>query len=46
MIKTIPTGLRLSAAPPGYRYVYVDGDVLLMNATSRVVADVIKRLLD
>ena len=46
LIKTIPTGLRLSAAPAGYRYVYVDGDVLLMNATSRVVADVIEHLLD
>ena len=46
LIKTIPTGLRLSPAPPGYRYGYVDGDVLLVNTTSRVVADVIERILD
>ena len=42
----VPAGIRLSAAPAGYRYVYVDGDVLLIDSATRVVADVIENLLD
>jgi len=46
VIVGLPSGLRLSAAPAGYRYVYVDGDILLIDAASRLVADVIVNLLD
>jgi len=46
VIVGVPSGLRLSVAPAGYRYVYVDGDILLIDAASRLVADVIVNLLD
>ena len=46
VIDPVPSGLRLSAAPAGYRYAYVDGDILLINAASRLVADVIVNVLD
>jgi len=46
VIVGVPSGLRLSAAPAGYRYVYVDGDILLIDAASRLVADVIVNVLD
>ena len=42
----VPSGLRLSAAPAGYRYVYVDGDLLLIDTTTRLVADVIANIFD
>ena len=42
----VPSGLRLSVAPAGYRYTYVDGDILLIDAASRLVADVIVHVLD
>jgi hypothetical protein len=44
----VPVALlpRLSAVPAGYEYVVVDGDVLLMNAASRVIADAIVNLFD
>ena len=44
VIADVPAGLRLSPAPAGYRYVYVDGDVLLINSATRVIADVIQKL--
>ena len=48
VIEPVPRVLlpRLSVAPAGYRYAYVDGDVLLINAASRLVADVIIDVLD
>lgn len=46
VIGSVPSGLRLSPAPAGYRYAYVDGDILLIDAVSRLVADVIVNLLD
>jgi Ni/Co efflux regulator RcnB len=46
VIGAVPSGLRLSAAPTGYRYAYVDGDILLIDAVSRLVADVIVNVLD
>jgi hypothetical protein len=46
VVADVPSGLRLTAAPAGYRYAYVDGDVLLINSTTRVIADVIQNLLD
>jgi Ni/Co efflux regulator RcnB len=46
VISAVPTGVRLSPAPAGYRYAYVDGDLLLINATSRIIADVIANALD
>ena len=46
VIVGLPSGLRLSTAPAGYRYAYVDGDILLIDAASRLVADVIVNLLD
>jgi Ni/Co efflux regulator RcnB len=46
VIGSVPAGLRLSAAPVGYRYAYVDGDILLIDAASRLVADVIVNALD
>jgi hypothetical protein len=46
LIKSVPTGLRLSAVPTGYRYAYVDGDVLLIETSTRLVADVIENLID
>jgi Ni/Co efflux regulator RcnB len=42
----VPSGLRLGPAPAGYRYAYVDGDILLIDAASRRVADVIVNVLD
>ena len=48
VIEQVPKVLlpRLTVAPAGYRYAYVDGDILLIDATSRLVADVIVSLLD
>ena len=46
VIGSVPAGLRLTAVPVGYRYAYVDGDILLIDATSRLVADVIYNVLD
>ena len=46
VIGRVPSGLRLRAAPVGYRYAYVDGDILLIDAVSRLVADVIVNTLD
>ena len=34
---------RMTPAPTGYRYVTVDGDVLLMNTASRLISDAIVR---
>ena len=44
VIGAVPTGVRLSPAPAGYRYAYVDGDLLLLNAATNVVADVIDHI--
>lgn len=46
VIGSVPSGLRLRAAPAGYRYAYVDGDILLIDAVSRLVADVIVNVLN
>ena len=35
---------RLEPVPPGYGYVQVDNDVLLMDMTSRVIADIVNDL--
>lgn len=37
---------RLRPAPPGYEYVIVDGDVLLMKTTTRLIVDAIVAILD
>lgn len=37
---------RLTPTRAGYEYVVVDGDVLLMNRTSRLVADAIINIID
>ncbi len=37
---------QLAPVPPGYGYVRVDNDVLLMDMTNRMVADVINDLTD
>ena len=37
---------RLAPVPPGYGYVRVDNDVLLMDMTNRMVADVINDIND
>jgi hypothetical protein len=42
----VPSGVRLRPAPAGYRYAYVDGDLLLLDTTSRIVADVIQNIFD
>ena len=41
-----PVVQQLEPVPPGYGYVRVDNDVLLMDMTNRVVADVIGDLYD
>jgi Ni/Co efflux regulator RcnB len=48
VIEPVPKVLlpRLTVAPAGYRYGYVDGDILLLDAASRLVADVIINVLD
>jgi hypothetical protein len=48
VVERVPTVLvpRLRTAPPGYEYVWVDGDVLLMETRSRRIADAIAALLD
>jgi hypothetical protein len=48
VVERVPTVLvpRLRTAPPGYEYVWVDGDVLLMETRTRRVADAIAALLD
>lgn len=46
VIGAVPSGLRLRAAPPGYRYAYVDGDLLLIDTTTLLVADVIAGILN
>ena len=46
VLGSVPSGLRLRAAPEGYRYAYVDGDILLIDAATRLVADVIVNALD
>jgi hypothetical protein len=37
---------RLTPVPVGYQYVVVDGDVLLLNSTSRLVVDAIRHLVN
>jgi hypothetical protein len=48
IVERVPVVLvpRLRPAPAGYDYVVVDGDVLLMDTTSRLVADAIVNLID
>lgn len=46
VVSDVPSGVRLRPAPAGYRYAYVDGDLLLLDTTSRIVADVIQNILD
>jgi hypothetical protein len=48
VVERVPTVLvpRLRTAPPGYEYVWVDGDVLLMETRTRRIADAIAALLD
>lgn len=46
VVTDVPSGVRLRPAPAGYRYAYVDGDLLLIDATSRIVRDVIQNILD
>ena len=48
VVERVPTVLvpRLRTAPPGYEYVWVDGDVLLMETRTRLIADAIAALLD
>lgn len=48
VVERVPTVLvtRLRTPPPGYEYVVVDGDVLLMETRSRRIADAIIGLLD
>lgn len=46
VIGAVPSGIRLSRAPVGYSYAYVDGDILLIDAATRVVADVIENIID
>ena len=37
---------QLAPVPPGYDYVRVDNDVLLMDMTNRMVADVVNDIVD
>ena len=37
---------QLAPVPPGYDYVRVDNDVLLMDMTNRMVADVVNDIND
>ena len=48
VVESVPPVLlpRLRPAPVGYQYVVVDGDVLLMATTTRLVADAITRIFD
>jgi hypothetical protein len=48
VVERVPTVLvpRLRTAPPGYEYVWVDGDVLLMETRTRRISDAIAALLD
>ena len=46
VIGDVPSGVTLRPAPAGYRYAYVDGDLLLLDAGSRIVRDVIQNILD
>lgn len=48
IVERVPVVLipRLRPAPVGYDYVVVDGDVLLMDSTSRLIADAIINLID
>src|SRR5262245_23700213 len=48
VVERVPTvlGPRLRPAPAGYEYAIVDGDVVLMRTTSRVIADAIVNLFD
>jgi hypothetical protein len=48
VVERVPTVLvpRLRPAPAGYEYAVVDGDVVLMKTTSRVIADAIVNLFD
>lgn len=48
VVERVPTVLvpRLRTAPPGYEYVLVDGDVLLMKSSTRMVVDAIVAILD
>ena len=47
VVERVPAVLvpRLRTAPPGYEYVWVDGDVLLMKTSTRLVVDAIVALL-
>ena len=44
----LPTVLapQLRPAPAGYQYAVVDGDVVLINTASRVIADAIAHIFD
>jgi hypothetical protein len=48
VVERVPTVLvpRLRTAPPGYEYVVVDGDVLLMRTNNRTIVDAIVAVLD
>jgi len=48
VVERVPAVLypRLRTPPPGYEFVLVDGDVLLMKTSSRVIVDAIAALLD
>ena len=48
VVERVPTVLvpRLRTAPPGYEYVLVDGDVLLMKSSTRVIVDAIVAVLE
>lgn len=48
VVERVPVVLvpRLRTAPPGYEYVMVDGDILLMETRTRRIADALAALLD
>lgn len=48
VVERVPTVLlpRLRPVPAGYEYVWVDGDVLLMESRNRRIADAIVAILD
>jgi hypothetical protein len=48
VVERVPVALvpRLRTVPVGYEYVVVDGDILLMNVASRVIADAIVNAFD
>ena len=48
MYEPVPRAVvqQLAPVPPGYDYVRVDNDVLLMDMTNRMVADVVNDIVD